>query len=259
MMGAMGTRAAGRRGGGCRSDRGGSARSKKVARVWGWVEIWRGICAGGGSDAREWRDPIPFARLRVQSTRGTHRARRSAAERPASTRPRRARDDDVFCHRGRSPCFSILSSASDEIWTFSAVSTCGESPVAAWGAPPMPIIPPIRGIPCIVTSLLAPGDASLDCAPAVTHSSNGRSVFRDVDQTGLHSWGGARRFRLGTPARVPLSPSAARGHRDGRESMGPIGGPAGRGLTAPPMGQGMRKVRRAHPNRTRESSSGTHC
>ena len=46
----------------------------------------------------------------------------------------RARVDPGFLYRRAGlflPCFSILSSASDEIWTFSAVSTCGESPVAA--------------------------------------------------------------------------------------------------------------------------------
>ena len=34
------------------------------------------------------------------------------------------------------PCLSIFSNARDEIWTFSAVSTCGVSPEDAWERPP---------------------------------------------------------------------------------------------------------------------------
>lgn len=43
------------------------------------------------------------------------------------------------------PCFSIFRSARDEIWTFSAVSTCGVSPAGPWGCPP--IMPPRPIIP----------------------------------------------------------------------------------------------------------------
>ena len=108
------------------------ARSKKVG-FWGWVEICGRICARGGRQPAS-GEIRSRSRVSVSKTRGTRIVIvDQALNNPPSTL-HRARVDPGFLYRRAGlflPCFSILSSASDEIWTFSAVSTCGESPVAA--------------------------------------------------------------------------------------------------------------------------------
>ena len=68
------------------------------------------------------------------------------------------------------PCLSIFSSARDEIWTFSAVSTCGVSPEDAWGAPP--IIPPRPIIPGMFIVPASPARGPCGCAAKWTAQRN---------------------------------------------------------------------------------------
>ena len=153
-------------------------RDPRGAKIWPVQKRSRfgvGSRSAAGSALAGGREPASGeirsrSRVCVSKTRGTRIVIVDRAPNNPPSTLHRARVDPGFLYRRAGlflPCFSILSSASDEIWTFSAVSTCGESPVAAWGAPPMPIIPPMRGKPCILTSLL-PGDAALTVPRSVT-------------------------------------------------------------------------------------------
>lgn len=153
-------------------------RDPRGAKIWPVQKRSRfgvGSRSAAGSALAGGREPASGeirsrSRVSVSKTRGTRIVIVDRAPNNPPSTLHRARVDPGFLYRRAGvflPCFSILSSASDEIWTFSAVSTCGESPVAAWGAPPMPIIPPMRGKPCILTSLL-PGDAALTVPRSVT-------------------------------------------------------------------------------------------
>ena len=114
----------------------------------------------------------------------------------------------------------------------------------------MPIIPPMRGKPCILTSLL-PEDAALTVPRSVTAEERWVPFLPVAgDQIQTSQLGFPLFPAISEHARVTILTTRPRVPADARDIMGPVGGPAGRGLTVPPLGEGMRKVCRAplHPD-----------